>query len=29
VGADGMKFNILHPDSMKLPDSAKGPDKTP
>jgi hypothetical protein len=20
VGADGMKFNILHPESMKVPD---------
>jgi hypothetical protein len=29
VGADGMKFNILHPESMKPPDSAKSPDKKP
>lgn len=29
VGADGMKFNILHPEGMNLPDSAKGPDKKP
>jgi hypothetical protein len=29
VGADGMKFNILHPDSLKRPDGAKGPDKAP
>jgi hypothetical protein len=29
VGADGMKFNILHPESMKQPDSARAPDKKP
>ena len=29
VGADGMKVNILHPEDVKLPDSAKAPDKKP
>ena len=29
VGADGMKFNILHPESIKLPDSSKAPDNKP
>lgn len=29
VGADGMKFNILHPEDLKLPDSAKAPEKKP
>jgi hypothetical protein len=29
VGADGMKLNILHPDDVKTPDSAKSPDKKP
>jgi len=29
VGADGMKFNILHPEGMKLPDDSKQADKIP
>ena len=29
VGADGLKFNILHPEDIKLPDSAKAPNKKP
>jgi hypothetical protein len=29
VGADGMKFNILHPEDMKLPDGSKAADKKP
>jgi hypothetical protein len=29
VGADGMKFNILHPEDIKMPDSVKTPDKKP
>jgi hypothetical protein len=29
VGADGIKANILHPESPKGPDSTKGPDKKP
>jgi hypothetical protein len=29
VGADGMKFNILHPEDMKLPDGSKPADKKP
>jgi hypothetical protein len=29
VGADGMKFNILHPEDAKLPEGAKTPAKKP
>jgi hypothetical protein len=29
VGADGMKFNILHPEDMKQPDGSKAADKKP
>jgi hypothetical protein len=29
VGADGMKFNILHPEDIQLPGSAKAPEKKP
>jgi hypothetical protein len=29
VGASGMKFNILHPEDMKLPDGTKAPASKP
>jgi hypothetical protein len=29
VGADGLKFNILHPEDIKLPDGAKAPNPKP
>jgi hypothetical protein len=29
VGENGMKFNILHPESVNPPDSAKAPEKKP
>jgi hypothetical protein len=29
VGANGMKFNILHPEDSKLPDAPKAPANKP